>query len=54
MAKQFNLKSCADCRWFEPLNASHLCEQGACYLNVVKPKPKKRYDCCEDFMAIEE
>ena len=51
MPDQFNLKSCADCRWFEPLNKSHLCEQGTCYLNE-KPKLTERYDYCENFTAI--
>ena len=53
MPKQFNLNECGDCRFFEPLNKSQLCEQGSCYLNKDKPCAKERADCCEKFSPIE-
>jgi len=53
MPEQFNLKECADCRWFQPINASHLCEQGTCYKNKDAPRMTDRYNYCSNFLPIE-
>jgi len=47
------LKSCGDCRWWQPLKEVHLCEQGTCYLNPTEPKPRERLYYCSDFKDID-
>ncbi|HDY68984.1 MAG TPA: hypothetical protein ENH85_14490 [Candidatus Scalindua sp.] len=55
MTKSEPLKECGDCRFWKPLNSSHLCLEGKCVLIQEYPVARTRNDSCEiDFEPIDE
>ncbi len=48
------LNECASCRWWKPINGSHLCLDGHCYFSKENPVQKVRNDCCYGFKPIDD
>ena len=43
------INECSNCYLWEPVNPSHLCLDGACYLDPKNPEPKTRHDICDEY-----
>ncbi len=48
------IKECGSCRTFQASTPQHLCVEGKCYRDRLKPVPKKRYESCEHFESLTE
>ncbi len=48
------ITECCGCRWWKPINGSHLCLDGHCYFSKENPVQKVRNDCCYGFKPIDE
>lgn len=55
MNKFKELRECADCRFFEPATAEHLCLKGKCFVEFGKaPKDTDRHNHCDKCELIDE